>query len=436
LSVATLVSLSPAALVRWGPAGRNYFTATLLLPADIALGGVLVLCLPTVIGAIRSRRIGPGAAGWAGITAVMVWSFVWHPSGRGGLTLLHLAGCAMLAAAGAQVLRSPTARSALAKAIVGGGVLEALIALLQVSRQGALGLSRWVEVNPPFYPFQHIRAPNATFPHPYVAAGFGLVSAGVAVVMAMTADERARPRWAAAAGWCVLPVGVSYSRSALLALLAFGLALIWIALRQSDRRTTALAAMAALAIGSAVPAAIWHTQWLARGSSTVAGSFTGGAAASGGVVSGVANGRLTDYHQALTLLGDHPLTGVGVGRYVFAVEHQFGLANAPRSTGYVNANDLPLLAGAEGGVLALVVMAGTLVWLLWRAARAGPLALGVCLAFLPYCLLDQFPYESAQGAVICGLWLATVDALILGVARRPVPGFEGAGSGQSISPSV
>jgi len=413
LSVATVVSLSPYKLVTWSPPGRNYFTATILLPADVALGAVLVCCLPWVVRGIRDRRVGPGAAGWAAVTAIMLVTFPWHPSGRGVLTLLHLGGCAMLAAATALVFLSDR-RKTLAKVIVGAGMVEALIALLQVRRQGAIGLGRVIEVNPPYYPFEYIRAPNATFPHPYVAAGFALVSAAVAVVMAITADEAAAARWAAAAALCILPVGVSYSRSALLGLLGFGVCLAWLALRQPAIRKAVVGALIALAIGAAVPAAIWHTQWLARGSATVDGALSGGAKAS----SGIANGRLTDLHRALTLIREHPITGIGAGRYIFAIEHHFGVDKAPTDTGYVNANDVPLLAGAEGGVLALLVIAGALAWLGWRAARCGPLALGMCLAFLPYCLADQFPYESAQGAVICALWLALVDTLIVSGGSR------------------
>jgi len=284
-----------------------------------------------------------------------------------------------------------------------------MITLLQIARQRPVGLGRIGEVSFPFYPFTHILSPAGTFPHPYLAAGFALVAAGVATIVALDPDQPRPGRWAALAGWCAVPIGLSYSRSALIGLVCFGALVGW-ACRHQRRRGAA--ALAALALGAGVPAAIWPTQWLARG----AGSLT---------AAGVANGRTGMVHQALALIGAHPLTGVGPGRYVFALEQRYGVANAPWATGYGAVHNLALLAGAEGGLLALVVVAAGLLWLTWRAARSGPLALGMCLAFLPYCLTDQFPYESAQGAVICALWLATVDALILSAGSRwsrSVPG--------------
>jgi O-antigen ligase/polysaccharide polymerase Wzy-like membrane protein len=406
LSVGVVISLSPYELHRWS-ARTNYFTATLLLPADVAFVIVLAFCAPSVIRGIRDHRIGPGAASWAAVAAALLLTFPWNPSGRGLLTIWHLGGCALLAAAATLALLS-VGRARFATVVVGAGALEALLALLQMAHQGAIGLGSIVETEFPFFQFTNIRAPSATFPHPYLAAGFAVVSAGVAVVMALTGDELSSPRWAAAAGWCIVPVGLSYSRSAALGLAGFGVCLVWIAVRQPLLRRRAIAATLALAVGAAVPAAIWNTQWLARESSTISGATSSGPTAG----QAIGNGRLNDVHQALTLLGEHPVTGVGAGLYIVAVEHHYHGTDEPEF-GYVNANDMPLLAGAEGGVLALVVMAAALLWLGWRAWRTGPLALGLFIAFVPYCLLDQFPYESAQGAAICAVWLAAVDALVV-----------------------
>jgi len=402
--IATVVFPSPYVLHVWSPASRNYFTATLVLPADLGLVIALVTAGPVLLAAARRRHIGPGARVWAATAGALLLAFPWHPSGRGILTICHLAGCAAVAASAAAVLAS-TWRRLLVGVICAAGAVESLITVLQMTRQRPVGLGRIGEVSFPFYPFSHRLAPAGTFPHPYLAAGFALVTAGVATVMALEPDQPRPGRWAALAGWCVVPVGLSYSRSALLGLACLTVLAGWSCLH---RRRQGGAVVVALALGAGVPAALWPTQWLARG----ANSLTTG---------GITNGRTSMVHQALSLIGAHPLTGIGPGRYVFALEQRYGVANAPRATGYGAVHNLALLAGAEGGVLALAIVGAGLVWLVWRAARSGPLALGVCLAFLPYCLADQFPYESAQGAVMCALWLASVDALIVAGRSRWSP---------------
>src|SRR5580693_801495 len=207
---ATVMFPSPYVLHLWSPSTRNYFTATLLLPADLGLVLALVTCWPVLAAAGRRRRIGPGARAWAAIAGALLLAFPWHPSGRGVLTICHIAGCAALAASAAAVLASGW-RRALVGAVCAAGALESLITLLQMARQRPVGLGPIGEVGFPFYPFSHILAPAGTFPHPYLAAGFALVAAGVATVVALDPDQPRPGRWAALAGWCAVPVGLSYS---------------------------------------------------------------------------------------------------------------------------------------------------------------------------------------------------------------------------------
>jgi len=80
---ATVMFPSPYVLHLWSPASRNYFTATVLLPADLGLLLVVVTSLPVLLAAGRRRRIGPGARVWAAAAAALLLAFPWHPSGRG-----------------------------------------------------------------------------------------------------------------------------------------------------------------------------------------------------------------------------------------------------------------------------------------------------------------------------------------------------------------
>jgi len=96
---------------------------------------------------------------------------------------------------------------------------------------------------------------------------------------------------------------------------------------------------------------------------------------------------------------------------VIALEARATSARA-RKTGVVKpVHNVVLLVGAEGGVLALLVMAALYVGVGWRSLRAGVLALGIYLAYLPFSMLDHFPYSFPQGLLVTGVWLAVLDWL-------------------------
>jgi hypothetical protein len=45
------------------------------------------------------------------------------------------------------------------------------------------------------------------------------------------------------------------------------------------------------------------------------------------------------------------------------------------------------------------------------AARAGPLTLAVYVSYLPFVLLDRFPYDGAQGLALTGVWFGAMGLL-------------------------
>lgn len=403
-SVVFLLPLS--VLVRvWSPPTRNIFTATLVLPVDFGLAAAVVAGLPVLVRAVRRHRAPAGALGWAVTTATLVAAYPWNPSGRGLLTLVHLGGCAGLAAiVGASLLSDW--RRPLAGAVCAVGVVETAWGGAQLALGRSLGLSVVGEMRDPFTSVAGAQAAAASFPHPYLLAAFSLVAAATAAWMALVPGEAHPRRWAVVAGVCIAPVGFTYSRSAALGLGLLGLCLLFeLAVGgggAGGRRAAVAAVVLALGLGAGVPAALGHRGWIVR------------AAQSNPTATISGEGRGSQVREATTFIEDHPWHGVGPGRFVFAVEQRYGLANAPTPQGYLAAHDLPLLAGAEGGVLALVAMTTALLWVGWRSLRAGPLAVGIYLVFLPFCLLDQLPYVSVQGAATCGLWLGLLDACAAG----------------------
>lgn len=58
------------------------------------------------------------------------------------------------------------------------------------------------------------------------------------------------------------------------------------------------------------------------------------------------------------------------------------------------------------GILSLALLAA----LGWRALRAGPMPSALFLMFVPYVLIDVYPYVEWQGPVILGVWIGSLDA--------------------------
>ncbi|MHB8464579.1 MAG: O-antigen ligase family protein [Acidimicrobiales bacterium] len=394
--VAIVLAASPAVVRMWSPGSRGYFNGTLLLPADIGLLAVLVLCGPTIVAAIRHRTLGPAATGWLVLAGALAAALLWHPSGRGVIVVLQIAGAGALAATFGLTWRTQ-GRRALAATVCAVGLFETGLAVAQRVAGGRIGLPAALEAPVGLYRFGNATAPNGSFPHPYLLAAASLVCVLVAITMALDEAEPSPLRWALLAAVCAVPLGMTCSRGALLGagLLAACLVLSVHRCRWSNH---GLAVLCVVALGVALPAALTTGGWLARAKSSTASVGTG-------------RGGLTSH--AITMLREHPAVGVGPGRYVFALEPRFGLSPVRDAQADQAVHDLPLLAGAEGGLVALGAAAGALGWTAWRARRTSVATLGVFLAFLPFCLLDQLAYVSAQGVVASGIWLGLVDGLIL-----------------------
>jgi len=384
----------PVILFDFTPSVDRYDTAVILFPLEIALAVLIAVSAGDVVRSLRTRCSGVGAAGWLLLSAVISIAFAAHPSGRGMVVLLHLWGAGVIAASVPRL--SPVHRRLVAGVVGAVAVLETIWALAQGVTSGGLGLEALGESPYPLYPFGRVLAPQGSMVHIYVLAGLGLVAAGV---LACQAVSSSRPvPWAAAAGVSVAPVGVTYSRAGAVGLALLGGAVLAAAIR-ADRRRAALMIAAALALGSGIPALVWSSGWQSRVQQSVGHDRA----------EGVATDRGTLQREAVGLIEDHPLTGAGPGRYYVALQAKEKVERNRRVRIFKPVHDLPLLAGAEGGVGALLVMAGLLVAVGWRALRSGPVATGLYLAYLPFCLVDHFPYSFPQGVVLTGLWLGFLD---------------------------
>jgi hypothetical protein len=396
LAILTLALMPfPLVLHGWGDPKLAYDYLTIVFPVDLAFAALLLASARVLVHRVRAHRVGVGTGLWAVLTVVMTIAWLVHPSIRGLHTVFELWGVVALAATVAEAVESP-----FADLVLGGfgavAVLETAWSTAQLIHGAGLGLTRLGEDAHPLLPFSPtINAPMGSMVHPYVLAGLGLVAGAV---LAWRGLSRARPLpWLIAAGVAIAPVGFTFSRAGLLgaALLVGAFAL---AIRRSATPQWCIAAVAALCLGIGIPAAAWHGGWLTRANQTTSASTEAALTTDRGAL----------VHQAVTLIRNDPLTGVGPGLYVPALKK-----TGPERHGHAvlkPVHDLPLLVGAEGGVLALLVLVGMYLGVGWRALRAGAIPTALYLVYLPFSILDHFPYSFPQGLVITAVWLGVLDA--------------------------
>jgi hypothetical protein len=388
----------PIVVHGWGDPKLAYDYVTILFPVDLALAGLIIVGIGPLVARIRRRTVGLGAGLWTAFTVVMTVAWFFHPSGRGLHRTFELWGVAVLADT-----LTDAAISGFGALVVGAvafvAVLESAWATVQQVTRSGLGLTRLGEDPHPFYPFApSVWAPMGSMVHPYVLAGLALVGGGTAAWWGVTTG---RLRWLVVAAIAVAPVGFTFSRAGLLSLgmLAGGFAVA--ALRPGVRRRPCAIAALLLCVGFAVPAAVWNSGWRIRADQTTSATSA----------DAVTTDRGSLMRQGWETLAAHPLTGVGPGRYVIALEARAASTRPRHTSVFKPVHNVVLLVGAEGGVVALFVMAALYLGVGWRSLRAGALASGIYLAYLPFTMLDHFPYSFPQGLVITGVWLAVLDWL-------------------------
>lgn len=367
--------------------GPTFYTRILLYPADVTLA---LTSLAAIATTIAERRRPPMATSLLlALTTALTLAFLFHPSIQGVMTVLRFAAVSALALALSQ-LRSdervlPTA------ALAAAAAAQVVLGLAQIAAGGPLGLPSFGEVADPLLDYDGVSVPRGTMHAVPVLAGLGVLAAP------LIAREAFRERGGgfALGGGAVAAaiVGFTFSRAA-----AAGLVLACGSLLLGARsRRRAMAAVLCIAVGAAVPAVIYRAGWGHRANLSL-------------------SGRDLITEQALGLLADSPLVGVGPGRSLFALPEKYP---EPPRFGYQPAHALPLIAAVEGGVLAGIVSVALLVALGWRARR-DMRALAIYLAFLPAVLTDHYPYTYLQGQVLLAAWIGTLDALA-GEPRALVP---------------
>lgn len=237
---------------------------------------------------------------------------------------------------------------------------------------------------------------QGTFPLHHILVAFTLAALGLLVQ-----GPRRFPRlgrwWLVILVAATAPVGFAYSR---MGLVGWFLLVVVLAVASIRQRRAFLALCIAVLFGGLLSGAVAAEGWAARTTETVEGDGPGGDDEGADV-----GGRIKFAIQALRVVEQQPLVGTGIGRYLTVARDQQG------EEVQLPAHNVPLLVAAENGVIAGVFASALLAMLGIAAVRAGPLAIAAYVAYMPFVLLDHFPYEDTQGIVISGLWVAAVLAV-------------------------
>lgn len=389
---ALLLSVFPVVAVGFSTRQGPYAVQTYLFWSDLPLIALGLVSLPALARRLLARRLDIVTSLVVLVTALTVaWAV--HPSIRGFLQVLRFLGVA-----GAVLAVDRGGRPS--RLFLGGllavvTTLEAVIAVAQMLSGGPVGLRSLGEQARPLLPIGGADAPFGTLVHPYVLAGLAVVTIAVLVAVALHDRGRARAVAVAVAAAGVI-VGVTYSRMALLALLALLVPLV-LATRSRATRPAALVVGAALLLGAGLAGLAASDGWVGRAEEAATGT-------------NLSRGRSELAAQAVAVIRAHPLAGVGTGRYVTAVEEDPDLAR--RSVRVLQpVHGVPLLLVAEGGVLVAAALVLLVVALGRAALRGGVAAWALLLAYLPFLVLDHFPVTFPQGLVITAVWLAALQAL-------------------------
>jgi hypothetical protein len=344
--------------------------------------------------AVRRSRAGRVAA--TAVAVLVVASFAAHPSWVGVETLWRWTMTTAVAALAVARWRAGGAAVWIGALLVTAAV-QAPLAFAQafgdptdaVPLAGASGWS-----------FGTSTAGKGTMGHPY---GLGvLMLVACAAALRLAPSTRLRRFAVPAASLCAATATITYGRSVGLGILALAAGCALATWRRHPVGSLPWWTPVALAVAVAIPATTMGDGWVQR-----AGTSTSGVATA-------TSARDQRLQEAASLVGDHPLLGVGPGRYVAALAQADDLQVSGPTDG---SDECPLPAhnvvahgAAEMGLPGGVLLAAGLCWLLatvLRGWRRDPLRAAAFVAMLPMLLLDA-PYANSQTLMLLGLWAAVL----------------------------
>jgi O-antigen ligase len=366
-----------------------------------------VLAGPPTLSRLRRGSVGAFAASALALVALAGASSLWALQPRLALVRgVHLAiwTAFALVVTGARV---PPRR--MAATFVLGLLVHAMVGLVQVMSQTNLGLTVLGELPiRPEAPWSMVTGGASSYlrahglsPNPNVLAGH--LAIGLTLCWGLTAGRGRAGQGLVAVTWSALLITLlfTFSRSGLLAaVLGMLVAAMWM-----GRAGTLAGPTAKLGCGLAIIATVMIVVFAG-----IFHRFLADRIPSIGALLGpyAATDRRGLVDVALRLIADHPLLGVGAGNFSAATR-----SVTPGATMLDSVHNVPLLIGAELGLLGLVLV-GIMVMTLvivgrrrWRARTVHlwhGLAAGGLTALTQVGLLDHYLWSVPQGALL-GAWL-------------------------------
>lgn len=318
---------------------------------------------------------------WGAFTALM------NPSWRALELGFHAAGAWATVYAVRRL--DPRQQTLVLVAVVILGVFEAILGAAQALNGELLGIN-FLESGSDRERIGERHAAIGSRRHRNDLAALLLLSIGAACVLQERVTRVGRHRLTIAAALLMsITVTLTLSRAALLALVPMLVILIW---RPRGRR---LALVIAIGLTMGVPLISDGVAARAQASARSESFDTG---------------RSSLVEEAIEMITEHPLTGVGPGRYLMAAPPKEGGQRV------IEPHNVVLHAAAESGVIGGVLVACTLAaFALWTMRRGG-LAVLAALPLIPYLLLHTYPFGST-GQAISGLWVAVV---LIAVRQSPL----------------
>lgn len=338
------------------------------------------------------------SVGWfaAAIPVALAVSFAFTPSAR-GLSMVLRWGAAAVVFATMTGLSTHRLRRHVAIPMLAMATAQGALAWLQLVTESDAGMG-WIGGAAPRVVNGVARAAG-TFAVPYLLAAYALVALGIGIAL----RPRPAPRWwlALLAG-ATVPVALTFSRAALIGLVAGGILLALTARTDRSLRPVGLA----LLVGFLVPAALNASGWAARLDDTDAAAL-----------SPDNDVRYELIEQAVDLGADNWLVGVGAGRYSMALEDRFVLDERTAHPVHF----APLLFAVEVGLLLGLAVAALGVRALVDVVRSGAGARILLVMPLGFVLFDHLNLTHPIGPMLTMVWVGVMASLSTGdvVSRSP-----------------
>lgn len=345
----------------------------------------LPLAVLVVLTVLRLRRA-PGSVSPAAklpvttFVLLIAWSFTataHNPSWLAIQWYFHVAAATALALCIARS-RGPV-RAVILTTICGFAASQAVLGVAQSLVGRRIGLGP-VEAVPVRWVGGELAA-IGSYLHSYRLATVLLLglTAGYVLWYATAGRLRSVAALTIAASGFALPL--TYSRASLLALCP--MVLLGLLSQRLDKRPT-IYLVAVLLLGGILST----SGWMAKTERSLdADSYS--------------SGRVTIADEALSVIADHPLLGVGTGRYVVDRASDVAAYRPPPHNALLH-------LGGELGVPGLLLGGAAIATASWWARTGGRLTMLAAVALLPLFLLDWFPYAHPRGIPIAGLWWGCV----------------------------